>query len=144
MSRARLLLHLAALVLPVLAIGGIRLADPSFERGAVWMTVAAIAAAQIAVACGAAWLLRHASSPWGPSFGGLALGLATHALFGPLVALTSPLTGQSFDLAGLIVGAPAMSLVSAILVGWISLPATVATCVLAARLHRWELAHAAA
>jgi len=144
-SRARLLLHLAACVLPVLAVAGIRLADPSFERNVFQLTVAATVAAQVTLACGgASWLLRCASIPWGAPLAGLGLGLVTHALFGPFLALTFWVAGEFLDADDLFIGGPVMSLVAAFLVGWISLPATMATGALVGRVHRRELARAAA
>jgi hypothetical protein len=142
MSRARLVLHLAALIVSVAVVIGISLPP---LRGLAEMVLAAVLAAQIAAALGARWLLRPAGSTWLLPLGvGLVTGLLAHLLFGPLTALIAIAIGDPEGIGYTTDLALRLSLVSAIFVGWFSLPLTLAASVFASHLRRKELGDTAA
>lgn len=151
--RPRLVLHLAALVLPVAAVvatlvvldgrlsigggGGTALRDTGC------FCLAAVVAAQIAAALGAPLLLRAESRWLVPLAVGFGMALLTHALFAPLSLLFIALAGDGISMKELIQGSPVIALVSAVFVGWLSAPLTMAASVFVDRLRRRELARAA-
>jgi hypothetical protein len=149
--RPRLVLHLAALVLPVAAVVGALLVlqgdgGLSLPRlgDLLRIAVPAVLAAQIAAALGARWLLRPTASAWLlPLAVGFGMALLTHLLFGPLFVLSLALGGERL-------GGDSMKmmvlfwLAPAVFVGWLSAPLTMAVGVSVDRLRRRELAHASA
>ncbi|MBN8741161.1 MAG: hypothetical protein BGP24_08415 [Lysobacterales bacterium 69-70] len=149
--RPRILLHLAALVLPLAAAVGTMAALTgsevfSPERLADLLRIVAppVVAAQIAAALGARWLLRPTPSIWlRPLAIGFGMALLTHILFGPLLVLSLRFGGERLgnDVA---YSSLVFSVASAALVGWLSAPLTMAVSVLADRLRRRELDRAAA
>ncbi|MCQ4166878.1 hypothetical protein [Tahibacter harae] len=152
MSRARLLLHLAALVLPVLAAGALMLSV--FFKGAdefFLLAGVAVVAAQLAVLPGW-WLLDRSARRRGwirPALAGLAMALLTHLLSGVVMELWVTLSGAGPERAGLaglylrLQGVLLVAGLSCAFVGWATAPAVMLLCVLLQRRRRAELAGAA-
>ncbi|WP_257385921.1 hypothetical protein [Tahibacter caeni] len=148
--RPRLVLHLAALVLPLAAVagsllvleGGRFLATADDVRSFAFFTSAAVLAAQIAAALGAPLLLRTDSRWLVPLATGFGMAALTHVLFAPACLLIIGLMGTGITTAGVFQGAPFIVLISVIFVGWISAPLTMAVGVLVNRLQGRELARA--
>jgi hypothetical protein len=141
---SRVVLPLAAAVLPVLATVVLcvvfRMSLDDF-RGAA---IAAVLAAQIAVLLGWPLLVRSVASAWLAPLGiGLLMAVVTHILFGPMFAallLGTEKHSAAGEIFSVMVG---VSIYAALFVGWASVPLIMALCVLVNRLHRKELHRAA-
>lgn len=150
--RPRLVLHLAALVLPLAAVVGASIVldgyrmlfDAEQLRLLAILAAAAVAAAQMAAALGGRWLLRAESRWLVPLSVGFGMALLTHVLFALLSLGFMGLAGDGIATQELFRGAPFVAVVSVVFVGWISAPLTMAVGVLVDRLQRRELARAAA
>lgn len=151
---ARVVLHLGAGVLPLAVVAVAVLLV--FGRGALsaagateagFIGLAAAAAAQIAALAG--WpLLDDAARRtgwWRPLLTGVGMALLTHLLFGPIMQLVGRLHAAASypSVAGLLLGALSLSLVSLLLVGWATAPLVAAFAVFVHRLRSKELARAA-
>lgn len=149
--RPRLVLHLAALVLPAAAVvgpllvlqGGKFLATADDMRNFACFITAAVLAAQIAAALGAPLLLRTDSRWLVPLATGFGMALLTHVLFALLCLLIMGLTGTGITADEVLKGMPFIVLISVVFVGWISAPLTMAVGVAVNRLRLRELARAA-
>lgn len=151
MSRARLLLHAAALVFPLLAAGAMM--TTSFFRGAedfFALAGVAVVAAQLAVLPGW-WLLERSARRPGwirPALAGLVMALLTHLLFGVVMELWSVVRAigpERVGLAGIYVRLQSVLFVAGLscaFVGWATAPAVMLLCVALQRLRRGELAAA--
>lgn len=130
-AAARLRLHLAALVLPLLIFAGALWFLPSLGRGDLVPAALAVAVApQLAALCG--WpLLRRYRSTGAAVWTGLAMGGLTHLFFGPVMGAAAWLcAGGAMTLRVELLGmAGWVSLVSLLVAGAISLPLTVAVAV---------------
>lgn len=152
--RPRLVLHLAALVLPVASVVVTLLvldgrlssdrASGSALIGTGGICIAAVLAAQIAAAVGAPLLLRTESRWLLPLSVGFGMSLATYALFAPLYLLVMGLTGYPVTIDDLIKGAPIIAMASALVTGWVTAPLVMVVSVLVDRLQRRELVRAVA
>jgi succinate dehydrogenase/fumarate reductase cytochrome b subunit len=150
-SKARVLLHAAAVVLPLLVAAA--LMTSSFFRGAedfLALAGMAVAAAQLAALPGW-WLLdRSAHRPgWIRSaLAGLAIALLTHLLFGVVLELWMVLRDVGSgrvrwdsvytSLRNIVFVAG----LSCVVAGWATAPAVMLLCVWLQRLRRGELAKA--
>lgn len=144
MIASRVVLHLAAVVLPVLAAAiGCRIFH--FSLSDFWgLAAAAVLAAQGATLLGWPLLVRGQASVWlVPLATGLALAVMTHVLFGPAFALVFALAGNPVTGPDFFAKLFGMSIYSAAFVGWASAPLIMAICVLVNRLRRKELDRAA-
>lgn len=144
MIASRVVLHLAAVVLPVLATAGVgwvfRFSASDFGS----LAVAAVLAAQIAALLGWPLLVRGQASAWlAPLATGLAMAVATHVLFGPAFATIIALTENDHAGSGFFTKMFGFSVYAAAFVGWASAPLVMAVCVLVNRLRRKELDRAA-
>ncbi len=144
MSASRVVLHLAAAVLPVLATAilcrAFRLSASDFLGAAA----GAVLAAQSAALLGWPLLVRSQASAWlAPLAIGLAMAVMTHALFGPAFALVIAPTEPTIFGPGFFSKLFEVSIYSAVFVGWASAPLVMAICVLVNRLRRKELHRAA-
>lgn len=140
MSASRVVLHLAAAVLPVLAavilcqVFGMSFED--FGGGAI----AAVLAAQVAALVGWPMLERSLASAWLAPLGiGLLMAVVTHVLFGPIFAVLLRLTEKHLGGTEILAVMAGISIYAAAFVGWASAPLIMAICVLVNRLRRKEL-----
>jgi hypothetical protein len=140
--RARLQLHLAAALLPpvaviaaVVSMAGWDDVDESWTLSAV-----AVLAAQFAVLACWPLLARTARRAWGWAAAvGALMGLLTHLLFGLLFALGNSLLHPSTALADLLLGVWLFGLISVMVAGWATVPAVALLCIWIHRLRRQEL-----
>jgi hypothetical protein len=141
---SRVVLHLAAAVLPVLATVALcavfRMPLDDFWGAAI----AAVLAAQFAVLLGWPLLARGIASAWLAPLGtGLLMAVVTHVLFGPMFAALLLVTGKHLGAGETFSVMFGLSIYAAAFVGWASAPLVMALCVLVNRLHRKELHRAA-
>lgn len=144
MTASRALLHLAAFILPLIALAvALWLLGGGSLRGTLPMLVAALCAAQIAALLGTALLRNPSGSRWlAPLAVGLGMALVTYLSFGPLLGMVlriagDPLAGKPFAIM------IDFSLFSALFTGWAMAPLTMAVSVFVDRLRRKELERAA-
>lgn len=150
--RPRLVLHLAALVLPVAAVLVTALVlGPGWLYSArnAWLDMgslcaAAVLAAQAAAAICAPLLWRTGSRWLVPLAAGFGMALLTHGLFAPLSLLFMGWANDGIRLDEVLKGAPFIAAMSVVFVGWISAPLTMAVSVIVSRLRRREIGEVAA
>ena len=139
MSRARIVLHLAAIVLPLIAVGGIYWL---FEHklSLEWsLLLPAVMAAQAAASMGWHLLVRYGRSRWkAPLLIGLAMSVVTYLLFGPLVMLAIE-KDWSRPPPDLVQGMLAATAMSAMLTGWITAPVVMGLMVWIDRMRRQDV-----
>lgn len=146
-SRARLLLHAAAALLPLLALGAALLALGWKEDLVSVLMLAAVVIAPAQLAAGLGWPLLELTQPRravAAAFVGLLMAVLTHALVGPAFALAGWLL-RGGGSGGVVSSLPDMvfvSLTSATMVGWVSAPATALVAIAVHRRRRRELGHA--
>lgn len=144
MIASRVVLHLAAAILPVLATVAVCLAFRMSVIDFGGAAVGAVLAAQIAALSGWPLLVRTLGSAWLAPLGiGLLMAVITHVLFGPAFAAVVLLTDTTVRSTDIFSGLIAVSLYAAVFVGWASAPLSMAVCVLVNRLRRKELHRAA-
>lgn len=141
-----MLLHGAAAVLPLLALGAslFALGWKQDLLSALMLGAIVVAPAQLAVCIG--WPLLERTQPRrvvAAAFVGLLMGVLTHVLFGPALALGGWVMRGGHDGGAFGFGEMAfVSLTSVSMVGWISLPATALVAIAVHRRRRRELGHA--
>lgn len=142
MIASRVLLHLAAALLP-LAAAALIMRGNAGSTDAIMFMVSAIGAAQLAVLLG--WPLFNSAARrggwWRAALSGAAMALLTHALFAPMVAVCGLFIGagmfrdpQQFGLLML-----ALSAGSLVLAGAVTVPAVMLLHLALQRLRRKEL-----
>lgn len=144
-SRARLLLHGAATLLPLLALGAALFALGLKEDLASTLLLAAVVVVPAQLAACLGWPLLELTQPRravAAAFVGLLIAVLTHALFGPVFALAGWLLrgGHSGGISELR-DTVAVSLTSVMMVGWVSAPATALVAIAVHRRRRRELGH---
>jgi hypothetical protein len=142
---SRVVLHLAAAVLPVLATVLVCQAFGMSVKDFGGAAFAAVLAAQVAALIGWPILVRNPGSAWlAPLATGLLMAVITHLLFGPAFALVILVSQNGAGNTDFFAGLFGLSRYAAAFVGWASAPLVMATCVLVHRLRRKELARAVA
>lgn len=142
---ARLLLHAAAALLPLLALGAALVALGLKEDLTSMLLLAAVVVVPAQLAACIGWPLLELTQPRravAAAFVGLLMAVLTHALFGPVFGLAGWLlrgghSGGVSELRDMV----AVSLTSAMMVGWASAPATALVAIAVHRRRRRELGH---
>ncbi|MEP6938409.1 MAG: hypothetical protein ABI846_01495 [Rudaea sp.] len=151
MSRSRLSLHLAALLLPLAAAALFALMvdrDPAFVlRMAAYFGGAGALAAQVAALVRWPALERRAAAGWGGWLAGLGMAAITHVLFGMFVVIGLALavgdwqhgagTGKPFDL---VLQALFFVAVSVMPLGALTFPLSAGLAEIVSRMRHRELA----
>ena len=140
MSQARVVLHAAAFIAPVVAVYGVIAAFGLHVPEVGGMVVPAIAAAQIGALTGWPLLERFRASAWGvPLMIGLLMALVTHLVFGPLSVVSQMPFSKTSMGDDAFSAALLFSCLSAVVAGPVSAPATMAIAVFVHRLRSKEL-----
>lgn len=139
MSVSRVLLHLAAALLPLVAVAAIMQGGFHDSSNFVALGLPAVLAAQLASFIG--WPMfesaAHRGGGWRAALTGIVMGVLTHLLFGPFLMLFGG--GAPGAFAFML----AASIGSLLVVGMVSVPAVVVINLVLIRLRRKEL-HCAA
>ncbi len=144
MIASRVVLHLAALALPVLATVGVCLVFRMSVIDFGGAGAGAVLAAQIAALAGWPMLVRSLESRWLAPLGiGFLMAVITHLLFGPAFGAVVLLADNTVRTTDVFSGLISVSIYAAVFVGWATVPLCMAVCVLVNRLRRKELHRAA-
>lgn len=140
MIASRVVLHLAALILPLgVFVAVISWLGGANFRGALPFAAAAVLAAQIAALFGGVLLQRPSQYRWlVPIAIGFGMALATYLLFGPLLWLVMLVLSDHSSRESLR-DLLEISFASALITGWAAAPLTIAVSILVDRLRRKEL-----
>lgn len=144
-SRARLWLHAAALLLPLLALGVVLFALRWKEDLVSLLMLAAVVVVPAQLAAWMGWPLLERIQPRraaAAAFVGLFMGMITHVLLGPVFALGGWVMrggrdGGAFGFADMAF----VSVTSVFMAGWVSLPLTALVAIAVHRRRRRELGH---
>jgi hypothetical protein len=139
LSVSRVLLHLAAALLPMAAVAVIT--QFKFHSGSefVELSIPAVLAAELAALIG--WPMFEGAAQrgggWRAALTGVVMGVLTHLLFGPLLMLFGGGASDAFAFMF------AVSVGSLLVVGWVSIPILIVLDLVLVRLRRKELQRAA-